>query len=196
MDSLNDIQKIWLTTNMATLPKADEIIKTIKKYRLKHAVKNGVLIALSMLLIAAMCWVLFDYKSNLLVTRIGEACLFIAMFILFGIGTNSLKRIAAQKNRSNAEFISFLKQEQLRQIAFQKRTQVIGFAFASVGLLLYLFEAVYKDTLQMLVVYGLALIWIFVCWFIIRPRSIKRKTEKLARTIENLERLSIQLSNN
>jgi hypothetical protein len=196
MDSLNDIKEMWLTANTDTLPKAGEIIKIIKKYRLKHAVKNGILVLVTAILVATMCWVLIDYKSNLPVTRIGEAFLFIAMFILFGSATSSLKRIATRKNFSNEEFIRFLKQEQLRQIAFQKRTQVIGFAFASAGLVLYLFEAVYKNTIQMIVVYGLTLIWIFICWTIVRPRAIKRKTKKLAETIENLERLSAQLSNN
>lgn len=196
MDSLNDIKKMWLTANTDTLPKADEVIKTIKKYRLKHAIKNCILVMVTLILIATMCWVLVDYKSNLLVTRIGEAFLFIAMFILFGSTTSSLKRIAMHRNFSNGEFIRFLKQEQLRQIAFQKRTQVIGFAFASVGLVLYLFEAVYKNTIQIIVVYGLTLIWIVVCWTVVRPRAIKRKTKKLAETIENLERLSAQLSNN
>ena len=195
MDNFNDIKKIWLTANVSALPKPGEVVKTIKRYRVKHGIRNGALILFTLIMVAVMCWVLFAYRSNLLVTRIGEAFFFIAMFILLGTNVKSLSRISTQKNFSNGEFISFLKQEQVRQISFQKRTQVIGFALASTGLLLYIFEMVYQHTVMMIVTYLLTGIWIAVCWFVIRPLSIKRKTKKLTGTIEKLERLSTQLSN-
>ena len=194
MDNFNDIKKIWLTANVSALPKPDEVVKTIKRYRFKHSIKNAALILFTLIMVAVMCRVLFAYRSHLFVTRIGEAFFFIAMFILLGTNAKSLSRISTQKNFSNGEFISFLKQEQLRQISFQKRTQVIGFAFASTGLLLYIFEGVYQNTVMMIVAYLLTGIWIAVCWFIIRPLAIKRKTKKLTGTIEKLERLSTQLS--
>ena len=196
MDNFNDIKKIWLTANVSVLPKADEVVKTIKRYRFKHGIINGALILFTMIMVAVMCWVLFAYKSHLLVTRIGEVFFFIAMFILLGTHVKSLRRISTQENYSNDEFINFLKQEQVRQISFQKRTQVIGFAFASIGLILYIFEMVYHHTVVLIVAYLLTGIWIAVSWLIIRPLSIKRKTKKLTETIEKLERLSTQLSNN
>ena len=195
MDNFNDIKKIWLTANVSALPKPGEVVKTIKRYRVKHIIKNGALILFTLIMVAVICWVLFAYKSNLFVTKIGEAFFFIALFILLGTNVKSLSRISTQKNFSNGEFISFLKQEQVRQISFQKRTQVIGFALASTGLLLYIFEMVYQHTVMMIVTYLLTGIWIAVCWFVIRPLSIKRKTKKLTGTIEKLERLSTQLSN-
>jgi len=196
MDNLNDLKEIWLTADPNDLPAADKIVKTIRSYRLKHAIKKAALIFLTLLLVATMCWVLFAYKSNLLVTRIGEACMFIAMFILLSANANSLRRISNLKDCSNDEFVNFLKREKIKHTFFQKRTQLVGFAFASVGLLLYLFEGVYTTPIQMIMAYLLASLWIFICWFVIRPRSIKRKNRELTETIQNLERLSAQLSNN
>lgn len=195
MDDLNDIKKIWLSADVNTLPSSNEVIRTIKRYRLLQSAKNAALIFVTLILMALMVWVVFVYKSSMLVTRIGEACFFIAMLIIIGINAGALRRVSAQKNCNNEEFITFLKQEQDRQMQLFKRTQVIGFVIAGIGLLLYCFEFSYK-THDWLIAYLPVTIWLLVCWFIIRPISIKRKTGKLKATIEKLERLSHQLLNN
>ncbi|HEV7621985.1 MAG TPA: hypothetical protein VGO09_09635 [Flavisolibacter sp.] len=196
MDNLNDIKNTWLRADVNTLPKAEAVVKAIKNYRLMIVVKNSTLIVLTLVMLGTMCWVLFAYKSGLVTTRIGEACFFMAIFILLVTNTNSIRRIQSRKNYSNEAFLIFLKQEQLRQINFQKRTQVIGFALGSIGLVLYIFELVYKSTIFMAVGYSLLLLWLLVCWFILRPKAIKRKNDKFMETIRTLERLSNQLSNN
>jgi hypothetical protein len=195
MDNLNDIQKIWLSANVKNLPTANEVLKTIKRYRLKQALKNISLLVVTLALVAIMVWVVFVYRSDMLTTRIGEACFFIAMFIIISINVTSLLRVSGQKNYSNDEFISFLKQEQIRLIRFTKRTQIIGFLIASAGLLLYLFEFSYTQNAWLLT-YLPASIWILFCWFILRPIALKKKTKKLNSTIQKLEKLSGQLLNN
>jgi hypothetical protein len=98
------------------------------------------------------------------------------------------------RSNSNSEFIQFLKREQLRQINFYKRTQVAGFILASAGLLLYIFEAVYRNTTWMILAYMLAAAWIGLCWFVVRPFAMKRKMKSLQDTISRLESLSNQIT--
>ncbi len=192
MDNLNDIKQIWMSADVDALPKADEVLRTIRQYRLKQVVKAVALLVTCLLLLATMVWVLFDYKSHMLVTRIGEAFMIGAIFMMLAISYRSLIRLSTGKNFNNDQFLSYLKEEQLRCIAFQKRTQRIGFAMATSGLALYIFEMASKNLLRMLAVYlALAIYFVFV-WRVIRPRAMGRKAAKLDETIKKLEKLSIQ----
>ena len=195
MDNFNEIKKIWLSANATALPKAANILQTIKKYRLKQILKTGGLVVLTLFLILTMCWVLFAYHSQLISTRIGEACIFFAMFILLSVNVRSLKRVSKSKTFSNSEFLTFLKQEQLRLIRYQKKTQVIGFLLASVGLLFYLYEGVHTRFSVMIISYVGLIIWCCICWFIIHPKAMERKTKKLNETIVKLEQFLEQLQN-
>ena len=195
MDNFTDIKDIWLSANINALPGAGEMIKTIKRYRLKSIIKNISMVLLLLFMLAAMVWVVFVYKSHMITTRLGEACFFIAIFILLAIKADSLKRISAQKDYSNNSFIDFLKQEQQHQVNFFKRTQLIGFSFSAVGLLLYIFEEVHTDVIRMITGYSLLAIFFLAGWFIVRPIAIRKKTKKLNAMIEKLEGFSKQLSN-
>jgi hypothetical protein len=196
MDNFNDIKQVWLTANVTTLPKADEIVRTIKKYRLKHTIKSICLIFVTLALLFTMVWVVYDYKSNLLTTRLGEGFMLLALSIILVFNTNTLRKIPGQKI-NNRDFIRFLKQEQARLIHFRRKTQIIGFILASIGLLLYLFEGVYNQkVLIIILVYGLTIAWLLFNWFILRPWALRKKTLKLNETIQKIESLSTQISDN
>ncbi len=195
MHDLSDIQNTWFTAKVNALPKASEVVKTIKRYRAKQIMKSTFLILLSLVLAMVMIYVVFFYQSNMLITRIGEILMLTAIFILISANAVSLTRISRSKNYSNNEFLNYLKQEQQRLLSFQKRTQATGFVLSSAGLLLYLFEGVYRQPGLMIVTYVFAILFILVCWFIVRPAAIKRKTKKLKQAIGKLETLSDQLKN-
>lgn|ERR1035437_1830054 len=195
MNNFNDIKNLWQTARIDDLPGPKKIMNTIKRYRVKQVMKRLLLIAFTLIIMAVMIWVVFVYRSSLLSTRLGEACFFLAMFILIGTNANALNRISAQKVCSNDDFIRYLKQEQLKLIAFHKRTQVTGFGLSALGLGLYLFELVYHHTTWLIVGYSLLAIYILVCWFIVRPIAFRKKTKKLREFISTLEKLSGQLSN-
>jgi hypothetical protein len=195
MNNLDELKQIWMSTGLEKLPNSGEILKAIKRHHQKEALKKVSLILFTVLLVLIMCWVVFDYKSRLASTRIGEVCMFIAMFILLGANAISLIKMSARVYYSNEEYISFLKQKQLQQYRRTKKTQLIGFLFASAGLLLYLFEGVYKNPILLFTGYILVVAWISCSWFILRPWAVKRKTRKLNETVSNLERLSAQLEN-
>jgi len=194
MEHLNELKAIWLTANVETLPKADAAVKAIKAYRLKQAFIAAAQIIAALILMCVMIWVLIDYKSTMAVTRIGEAFMFIAIFIILGAGAGSLKRISASGSHTNEGFINFLKQERQKQFLFEGRTKVIGFAIASAGLLLYLFEFTHTDSTLMIGTYIAAAAWCAVIWFVVRPRMMKRNVRRMNESIEKLERLLTQLS--
>ncbi len=195
MDNFNDIKQIWLTAKVDNLPKASKVVKAMKRFRIKHILKSGSLIIVAILLGVIMVWVMFDYQSKLLVTRIGEILIILPIYIILYINSSSLIRLPNWKNCSNEQFILFLKNEQIKLISFHKRAQLVGFALVSIGLLLYLFEFARQQIILMVAIYLLALIWLAICWFFIRPIMTKRKIMKLNETIEKLENLSMQLLN-
>jgi hypothetical protein len=195
MDSMNDIKQIWLSTDTTKLPKADELLRTVRRYRLIFILKSIAFGLLILILTATMVHVLINYKSQLPSTRVGEGLMITALLILWSVSFKSLRRIPVRGNYTNKQFIEYLKKEQQIHAGFQKRTQGIGFIIASSGLLFYLYEGIYLFAGQLIIGYSLALLWILGCWIILRPRMIKRMNKRLSDTIGKLEKLSSQLSN-
>jgi len=150
---------------------------------------------MALVLFIVMVWVLINYKSSLIITRIGEALMLAALIIFLSLRFKSLKRVAAF-GYTNEAFLQYLKQEQIRLMNYQKNTQVIGFSLASAGLLLYLYEGLHADTSKMIIGYSLVLAWIAVMWFVVRPLSMKRKIKSLDDKISALEKTVAQLNEN
>jgi hypothetical protein len=196
MSNFNDIQAIWQSARTSDLPSSEEIMKIIKVYRLKQVIKKLALIVLTFILFAVMIKVVIGYHSTFLNTRIGEALLFISILFLMVTNAMALNRVAAQKGRSNEDFINFLKLEQQHLIAFHKRTQQIGLVIATSGLGLYIFEEASHDMTWLIIGYSLFIVYVLVCWFIIRPLFFRKKTKKLSLFITKLEKISCQFSNN
>jgi len=126
MDNFNHVKEVWMQTDVSALPASENVIKTIKKIRIKSILKSASLIVATAALMSVMVYVVLFYKSTMITTRIGEACFLIAMFILLNTSARSLKRISARRNSSNNDFITYLKDEQQRQIYFFRKTQIIG----------------------------------------------------------------------
>ena len=193
MENLNDIEQIWRAGASPKLPNARELVKTIRQYRLRQLIKTSVLLVFTLLLAATMIWVVMSYKSKMMVTRIGEAGIFLGIIILLFSSSRSLKRISTSRNLSNKEFLEHLKEDQAKLIRFYNRTQKIGFIISSIGLLLYLYEGVYEQIWVLYVAYVVAISWILLCWFVVRPRAFNRKSKTINATIEKIESISNQL---
>ena len=189
MDNLNDLKKVWLTADTTRLPNPNEIKHVIKKYRNAKLQKKTAVIIVALLLTGIMVSVLFNYRSTMLITRIGEVCLIIAGIFLVVTNINSINRLYRYNDFSNKDFIEFLKHTRVRQIRYYKKTQVAGLACASVGLLLYIYEGVYQDRILCIISYTLLVAYILIMWLVIRPIAFRRRTKKLDETIKKLEEL-------
>lgn len=193
MDNLNDIKKIWHTANTAALPGVDKIRSVIKKHRRNKLLKLTAVIITALFLIAVMVTVMFNYKSAMISTRVGEVCIMAACLILLIANARSLKRFYRYNDYSNKEFIAFLEETRVRRSNYYKRTQVVGLAIASAGLLLYIYEEARRHDLWVgLTAYSVAIAYMLIIWLVIRPRAFKRQNRKLDETIKKLNALSKQ----
>lgn len=192
MEDLTDIKNIWLTAKVDELPSARETIRFIKRYRFKQVAKKAALVSMMLLMTALMLRAAI-YGSNELTARIGEICIFVAYFVLIISNANSLKRAVKQINRTNREFVEYLKQAQRGRIYFYEKIQPLTFLIMCSGLYLWVFESVRKDSGLMLTVYSAMTIGLAILWFIIRPLINRKSIGKLKETIEKLEAVQTQL---
>ena len=151
MDNLSELQQIWRSVRTDDLPQAAEVSRMIAKYRnrkllLVLTVTLGTLLILIFLIAQTTA-----YHPAMLSTKIGTVCMVLAGLILVGAKVSSLVRFYRLKDCSNKDFILFLERTRKRQLFYYKRTQVIGSAICAVGLLLYLYEGVYQNTLLLIV---------------------------------------------
>ncbi len=193
MDNLNDLKKIWHTADTTGLPNSKEIMEMGKKFRDQKFRKKLFLIITTIISTGLMIAAMFFYKSQLVITRIGEICIVISGAMLIYTNTNSIGRFYRYKDYSNKEFIAFLEQTRLNQIYFYKKTQFISMLFYTVGLLFYLFELVRGNTVLLIIFYTLSITGLLILWLYQRPRSFKKQTAKLNETIQRLKALSDQL---
>ena len=189
MEELNDLKDLWLTAKVDSLPNADEALKIVKRHRFKMIVKKAATILMLLLMTILMLYIVL-YGPKMLTTRIGELGFFIGIFVLIVSNTNSLRRAFNQINRTNQEFIEYLKQAQHGRVYFYEKIQPILFLVMSLSLFLIVYELVYKKLVLMLIVYLLLTIYVVVMWIIVRPRIIKKRTKQLKEIIDRLESLS------
>jgi uncharacterized membrane protein YqjE len=194
MDNLNDIRAIWLTAKTDSLPNSDEMLRIVKKFRNQRLRRKLAIIFTALGIMGLMVFTVFVYKSTMISTRLGEVLTIMACAILVYTNTKSLKRFIDLKDCSNKEFIEFLEQTRRNQVYYHKKTQVLGMALSSVGLLLYLYELVYKDLTLFIIIYSISVIWILILWLIVRPRNFRKQSLKLDETMKKLEDISKQLN--
>ncbi|MGZ3872663.1 MAG: hypothetical protein ACXVJD_07080 [Mucilaginibacter sp.] len=193
MDNLNDLKALWMTARTDSLPDSTEMVRHIKKFRDQKITKKIRAIISAFGLIAIMVVTAFVYKQAMPVTHVGQALAIVAGIILAYTNIRSIRRFYELKDCSNKEFLEFLEQTRLNQLYYYKKTQVIGLLLCSASIFLMLYEFIYTNTLLLIAVYTVAVIYLSVIWLIVRPRTFKREAKKLKATMERLETLSKQL---
>lgn len=133
------------------------------------------------------------YHPLFLSTRIGQFLILVSMLILLWSNLKSLSRIYKLRNCSNQEFLNYLREVQINRINYYKRTLVLGMIFYSSGLLLYLYEIIYKNTFWTVILYAFTIIFLLISWFYIRPKAYQRRKNKFEPLLNHLEKLNNQL---
>ncbi len=193
MDNLNDLKQLWQTADTGNLPGSAEILRMVKQFRNKKLSKKFRIIGMAFLSAAVMGFAMFFAHPKMLTTYLGTGLLIAACGVMIFTNVRSLKRFYRLDDCSNKEFIEFLEQTRLNQIYFYKKTQVAGLTLSSTGLLLYLYEMVHNNLVTLLLTYGLALVYITILIFVVRPRRFKKEAKKLSDTIDRLQTLSKQI---
>lgn len=193
MDNLNELKAIWQTADTSDLPQAKEIKSISKNYQQKTLVKKAWLAVVTLLCSAVFVASIFFYQPALISTRLGQFFILIALAILIWSNFKSLGRIYKIRNCSNLEFLKYLREVQLNRIIYYKRTQVLGMFFYSTGLLLYLYELVYKNTFWAIGLYALTIIFLLFSWLYLRPKAYQKRKKKFEPLLNHLEKLNDQL---
>ena len=186
MDNLNDLKRIWLSADTSIVPDTAEILAAIRNYRERNLWKKLALVVAAVLLAAMLVAVVFLYKSVLVSTRVGEGLMILAALILVYTNIKSVGRLYRVKDFSNKEFINYMEEVQRNRVYYYKRTQAAAMALIAAGMLCYIYEFVNTNLLLSIGGYSLTLTYLFVVWFVIRPRAYKRQQQKLQETIRKM----------
>jgi uncharacterized membrane protein len=193
MDNLNDLKAIWHTAKTDSLPTSAEMKQLIKKFRNQKLRNKWITIVVSCLCSILITVVLLITPFKMLITYVGGGLLVASTVLLAATNIKSLKRFYQLDNCSNQEFLAFIEQTRQNQIYYYKKTQAVFYLLWVTGCLLYLYEPVSRHPEWLIWVYGFAIIYVLVIWFIVRPRYFKKDAEKLNATKQRLERISNQL---
>jgi len=195
MDNLNDLKAIWLTANTDSLPASGEMLRMAKKFRNGKIRHKLIMIFIAILLAAIMVFGAINNGLTMVSTRIGEACLIVTCMLLAFTNIRSIRRFIDFKDSTNKEFIEFMEQTRRNQLYYYQKTQVAGMGISSIGLLLYFYEIVYRDTVVFIITYSIAFLYLAFMWFYIRPRNFKKQNLKMDETVRKLHDISNQIKN-
>ncbi|MEO5911038.1 MAG: hypothetical protein ABIP95_09140 [Pelobium sp.] len=187
MDNLNDLKAIWLNVKTDSLPNSEQMVAIIKAYKNKTLQRLVLLIVAAFFMIALMLFTGYVYDFKFLSSKIGEGLIVFSGAILIATNLNSLNRFYKLNVCSNKEYIEFLKQTRLRQLFYFRYTQVAGLVFSFIGLILYLYELVYKNQIVMITCYLLLVLYFTVIFFYFRPKSFKKGSAKLNLELDKLQ---------
>ena len=193
MGNFEDLQKIWLSEKAKDLPGLGEMRRAIAVEKNQSRRQIWVSIAAIIILLILMGYVLVFSESRLILTSVGEALMFAAIFILLTSRINSLRRSFRNENISNYEFIEKLKSNVERLTNDWNATQKTAYAFVGIGYLFFLYESVYQNRQEMIIGYSVTAIVLGAAWFFVRPFANQRKLRKTQRLLEKLEDLSRQI---
>jgi len=132
---------------------------------------------------------------TMLSTQIGGACLIFTCMLLAFTNIRSIRRFIDFKDCTNKQFIEFMEQTRRNQLYYYQKTQVAGMAISSIGLLLYFYELVYRDTVWFIVTYTIALLYLAFMWFVMRPRNFRKQNLKMDEQMQKIHSISNQIEN-
>lgn len=192
MDNLNDLKTLWLSAKTDILPPPDEMLRIVKGFRNQKLRRKIILIVVALVCSVIMVTGIFINGATMLSTYIGDVLLITSCLILAITNLRSIKRFYNLKDCSNAEFVQFIERTRQNQIYFYKKTQVVAMAITSVGLMLYWYELVYRNTMLTIIIYSITIIYLCIMFFVVRPRVFKKEARKLDAMLNRLEKISKQ----
>jgi hypothetical protein len=193
MDNLDELKAIWHTAKSDSLPSSNEMLQIIRKFRSQKLRSKWLIIGLSLLFSCVIAAVLIVVDFKLITSYVGGGLMALSAIWLAATNIRSLKRFYELDDFSNLEFLAFIEQTRKNQIYYYQKTMVILVSLCSAGWFLYLYEPTHQHPLWFLGVYSLAIIYLAVMWFIVRPRSFRKHAEKLNATRRRMESILNQL---
>jgi len=190
MDNFDEIKNIWQNQKTESLPSIASINKAIKGYQAKRKREVVFLVFLAAVCILAMIWVMIDYESYLLTTRIGESIFIFLGFYLLISKLNLLKKKKQEELLNSTDYLDDLKERSQKEAS--NESQPVPFFISVIALIIYMFEKL--STSQSLLIIGYFIVCLFVVfiWFVYRPFMIKRKQSKIQNLLDKIDNMKEQ----
>ena len=192
MDNFNELKATWKKANTKSLPDVKTMMHIVKSFRDEKLMKKLWIIGFSLTASVFFAIKMYIDRFHMASTLIGEGFFVLSLLMLAISNIRSSKRFYNLNDCSNKEFINFLEQTRKNQHYFYTRTQAVCIAFYSIGILLYLFELVYKDMTTMLISYAATIALLTLYWAVVRPRAYHKEAAKLENRIQQTEALTQQ----
>jgi Flp pilus assembly protein TadB len=193
MNNLDDLKAIWHSAKTEDLPSSKEMMQMVRAFRYQKLRNKWIVISLSLVFACVIIGVLLVAPFKMASTYIGGCMMILSDLWICFSNIKSLKRFNQLEDCSNLEFLSFIEKTRQNQHYYYKNTMVKVVLLCSVGLAIYLFEALHKQLLWLIAAYAGIMVYFGLLWFVVRPRSYKRNLEKLDTMTRHLNNIANQL---
>lgn len=190
MDNFDKIKNIWQNQKTEQLPSIASINNTIRIYHTKRKRAISFLAFISVICLITMTWVMVDYESNLLTTRIGESLFILLGFYLLVSKLNLLKKKKKEELLSTKDYLDDLKERSLKEAL--NESQPIPFFISVIALVLYVFELFSASQTRLIVGYFILCLLVVLIWFVYRPFMIKKNQSKIQNLLNNIDNIKNQ----
>src|SRR5688572_19526124 len=160
MENFNDLKDIWQQAKPRQTVEA-EAKKLVLSYRKKQMVKNVSGIITLLITFCIVGYVGFSYPAQLAITRIGFACILLAIigsvFFISGMIKTLFKEEGSMDD--NKTYLVQLKRFQQKMTFIHSTGISIYFVLLSVGLALSMYEITRRNMVFAMIVYAITSAW-------------------------------------
>lgn len=195
MNNFDTIKNLWQTQSSEILPKAEEFTKIVENFNQKKRKNTIILIISTLLLLIIMIGIVCYFNHQFLITKIGEFLLFIGVNLILFQKFTILKKINAEAELNNVEFINLLKEKQVKDFKKGRNFQLLALIIIGIGYSLFMYESVYQSPLLLFLNYLFFITYLLFMWFYFRPYINKKQQEKIKKLIQSTEKINKQIYN-
>lgn len=188
MNSNPDFRSLW-NEKTSAVPDFAAVKLSAEKMKRSHFRKiiftNLAFLFTSLFII----WIWISYRPEFISTKIGIVMIILAMFIFVMSYNRSIPLLKnADSLQSSSDYLKSLLKLRENQNFIQTTMLNIYFIMLSSGLALYMYEYASRMSPEWeIAVYGITAAWILFNWFYLRPKQIKKQTQKLNDVIQRFE---------
>ena len=197
MNNFDDIQKLWQQHTASPHREAADLVRLVKQKRRREGI--GMLCGTLALTVTffGIGFVGVYYPFAYLSTYAGIVLVLLSIVAATVMNSRMLSLLyqgTIKEDADNATMLARMHRYQQRQRFFQTRFISAYFITLTIGLALYMFEITHRNLLFMGIAYTFTLGWIAFAWWYIRPRTIRKQTERIQAIIDHLKNLQRELT--
>ncbi|RFS19451.1 hypothetical protein DVR12_22715 [Chitinophaga silvatica] len=195
MSAEDKFYQLWQSKKVIAAPSKDILMRNATS--VKRGLRNQLIRTIISIVAGAAIIInkLMTTAPTMITTWIGVAMLFIGMILYIIYSTGLIKILNPAINLPVFEYIQHMQRIREKQRFVQFNIFKVYFLMLSLGFCLYTIEFTrrFSNTVQILI-YTVLLCWIFISWFFIEKKRIKKQETVISDVIENFQSLSDEKS--